>query len=79
MGQSGSGAGIVLSTQPQHDDAGVVFRRIALDIGKVQIQRDQSTVLKATDLNDTWITRTSECLLEHRVRFVADGEKPRRL
>ncbi len=67
-----------LNIQPQYHDAGVLCRWIALDIGEIQVQRNQSTALKPTNLDDAWITGTAKCLLEHGVRFVTGSEKPSR-
>jgi len=71
------GAGQCIGDHPMgvasesHDhEAGVVPRRIALNIGEIQIERDQRAPFTLAGLDEAGIRGTTERLLERRVRFV---------
>ena len=62
--QSGGDWAVGLSAKPEHHDSGVLTGRIALNIGEVQIQCDQSAAFQPADLDDARIGRTAERLLQ---------------
>ena len=45
---------LVLRLEPQHDNAGIIAGRICLNIGEVQIQREQSSRLAAKRFAMLW-------------------------
>ncbi len=75
IGQSLGDCAVRLSSQPQNHDARRLCRWISLDVGEVQVQRDQRSIFRATDLDHSWIARTAESLVDNGVRFVTGGEK----
>jgi len=46
-------------------NSGVLARRVLLDIGEADIQRNQSAVFEPADLKDARVSRTAECLVQN--------------
>jgi hypothetical protein len=52
-----------LGSQAQHDQSGVVFWRERLDVGEIEIQRDQDSSFSATGLGDLVVISATETLI----------------
>lgn len=64
--------------KPEHDDAGEPGRRVSEDIGKVQVQRDESALLATAHVDDAFVWLATEGLLNDGMSLVPIGSKQRR-
>lgn len=60
----------IVASQTEHDEASGSFGRIGTYVAKVNIQRDQDTLLALTDSGNSFITAAAKTLLEDRERIV---------
>jgi hypothetical protein len=61
--------------QPEHDDASELGRRVSEDIGKVQVQRDEGSLLATAYFNDAFVWLATEGLLNDGMSLVPIGGK----
>jgi hypothetical protein len=61
--------------RPEHDDASELGRRVSEDIGKVQVQRDEGSLLATAYFNDAFVWLATEGLLNDGMSLVPIGGK----
>jgi hypothetical protein len=64
--------------KPKHDNASELGRRVSEDIGKVQVQSDERTLLATAHVDDAFVWLTTEGLLNDGMSLVPIGHKQRR-
>src|SRR5258706_8444728 len=57
--------GFVLAVEAEDDEAGVAVERVGSDIRKPAIKGDDDSVLRHTDLFNSWIVFSSEVLFDY--------------
>jgi hypothetical protein len=62
--------GVRLVSQPEHDDAHKIGWRVSKDVGKVQVQRDESTALATANLDYALVRLTTKSLLHDGMSVV---------
>lgn len=67
-----------LACQTQDHDAGELLGRISVDVGKIEIERNERAMLTSANIDYALVRLTAEFLLDDGMRVIPRSDKQRR-